>query len=123
MRTVDESPNRPGIRKSQTLTDASPDEAGCAGDENRLIAPLHRTVFVTGATGFSGGRICERLVLANAGPVRALVHSPHKAARIARLPIAMPQGSLLDSGSLRSAMGVAKVVIPSGLGNSPATFP
>ena len=77
-----------------------------------------QTVFVTGATGFIGGRICERLVLAKAGPVRALVHSPHKAARIARLPIEMHQGNLLHQESLRSALGGAKVVIHCGLGNA-----
>jgi nucleoside-diphosphate-sugar epimerase len=77
-----------------------------------------QTVFVTGATGFIGGRICERLVLANAGRVRALVHSPHKAARIARLPIELLPGSLLDRDSLRSALGDAKVVIHCGLGNA-----
>jgi nucleoside-diphosphate-sugar epimerase len=77
-----------------------------------------QTVFVTGATGFIGGRICERLVLANAGRVRALIHSPHKAARIARLPIELLPGSLLDRESLRSALGDAKVVIHCGLGNA-----
>jgi nucleoside-diphosphate-sugar epimerase len=77
-----------------------------------------RTIFVTGATGFIGGRVCERLVLENAGPVRALVHSPHKAARIARLPIELLPGSLLDRGSLRLALGDAKVVIHCGLGNA-----
>jgi nucleoside-diphosphate-sugar epimerase len=78
----------------------------------------NQMVFVTGATGFIGGRICERLVLANAGPIRALVHSPHKAARIARLPFEMVRGSLLHRESLRSALGQAKVVIHCGLGNA-----
>lgn len=77
-----------------------------------------QTIFVTGATGFIGGRVCERLVLANAGQVRALVHSPHKAARIARLPIALLPGSLLDRESLRLALGDARVVIHCGLGNA-----
>jgi len=77
-----------------------------------------QTVFVTGATGFIGGRICERLVLAGTGQVRALVHSPHKAARIARLPIELVRGSLLDRESLRSALGSAKIVIHCGLGNA-----
>lgn len=77
-----------------------------------------QTVFVTGATGFIGGRVCERLVLANGGRVRALVHSPHKAARIARLPIDLLPGSLLDRESLRLALGDAKVVIHCGLGNA-----
>jgi nucleoside-diphosphate-sugar epimerase len=77
-----------------------------------------QTVFVTGATGFIGGRVCERLVLGNGGRVRALVHSPHKAARIARLPIELLPGSLLDRESLRLALGDAKVVIHCGLGNA-----
>jgi nucleoside-diphosphate-sugar epimerase len=77
-----------------------------------------QTVFVTGATGFIGGRICERLVLANTAKVRALVHSPHKAARIARLPIELVRGSLLYRDSLRSALGDATIVIHCGLGNA-----
>jgi nucleoside-diphosphate-sugar epimerase len=77
-----------------------------------------QTVLVTGATGFIGGRVCERLVLRNAGQVRALVHSPHKAARISRLPIEMVRGSLLDRESLRSALGDAKIIIHCGLGNA-----
>lgn len=76
------------------------------------------TVFVTGATGFIGGRVCERLVMANARKIRALVHTPHKAARIARLPIELVNGSLLDPESLRSALGTAKIVIHCGLGNA-----
>ena len=78
----------------------------------------NQTVFVTGATGFIGGRICERLFLANTAKVRALVHSTHKAARIARLPIELVRGSLLDRDSLRSALGDAKIVIHCGLGNA-----
>lgn len=79
---------------------------------------LNETVFVTGATGFIGGRVCERLVLAKNARVRALVHSPHRAARIARLPIELCPGSLLDVASLRTALGDAKIVIHCGLGNA-----
>ncbi len=75
-----------------------------------------KAVFVTGATGFIGGRVCERLVQSGATDVRALVHTPKHAARIGRLPIQLCQGSLLDQSSLREAMGNAKVVIHCGLG-------
>ena len=79
-----------------------------------------QSIFVTGATGFIGGRVCERLVQAGASRVRALVHSPHRAARIARLPIELCPGNLLDPGSLREALAGASLVIHCGLGDARA---
>jgi nucleoside-diphosphate-sugar epimerase len=76
---------------------------------------LQKPIFVSGATGFIGGRVCERLVQAGAKDVRALVHTVQHASRIARLPIKLVQGSLLDLPSLREAMGDAKIVIHCGL--------
>jgi nucleoside-diphosphate-sugar epimerase len=73
---------------------------------------------VTGATGFIGGRICERLVQAGATQVRALVHSPHHAARIARLPVERCRGSLLEPASLAAAMRDVTAVIHCGLGQA-----
>jgi nucleoside-diphosphate-sugar epimerase len=73
---------------------------------------------ITGATGFIGGRICERLVQAGATQVRALVHSPHHAARIARLPVELCRGSLLEPASLAAAVRDASVVIHCGLGQA-----
>jgi nucleoside-diphosphate-sugar epimerase len=73
-------------------------------------------VLVTGATGFIGGRVCERLFQAGVRRIRALVHSPHHASRVARLPIELCRGSLLDQESLRLALGDAKIVIHCGLG-------
>ena len=75
-----------------------------------------QSVFVTGATGFIGGRVCERLFQADVPKVRALVHSMHRAARIARLPVELCPGDLMNRESLRGALGGAKIVIHCGLG-------
>jgi nucleoside-diphosphate-sugar epimerase len=75
-------------------------------------------VFVTGATGFIGGRVCERLVMAGAREVRALVHNTQHVSRVARLPVALLPGDLLDRGSLRRALKDARVVIHCGLGSA-----
>jgi nucleoside-diphosphate-sugar epimerase len=76
---------------------------------------LEKPIFVTGATGFIGGRICERLVQAGAKDVRAFVHTVQHAARIARLPIQLLTGSLLDRAAARAAVGDAQIVIHCGL--------
>jgi nucleoside-diphosphate-sugar epimerase len=76
----------------------------------------NETVFVTGATGFIGGRVCERMMQAGVAKVRALVHGIHRAARIARMPVELCPGDLLERESLRQALGEAKVVIHCGLG-------
>ena len=75
----------------------------------------NETVFVSGATGFIGGRVSERMMQAGV-KVRALVHATHRAARIARLPIELCPGDLLERESLRQGLGEAKVVIHCGLG-------
>ncbi len=56
------------------------------------------TVFVTGATGFIGGRVCERMMQAGVPKIRALVHGMHRAARIARMPIDLCPGGSAGSG-------------------------
>jgi nucleoside-diphosphate-sugar epimerase len=73
---------------------------------------------VTGATGFIGGRLCEYLALGSSVSVRALVHRANTpgTARIARLPVELFEGDLLDPGSLRTAVAGCSVVVHLGLG-------
>ena len=81
--------------------------------KNWLLNPI----LVTGATGFIGGRVCERLVQAGAREVRALVHTFQKAPRIARLPIQLFLGDMLNPPTLAAALGNATIVIHCALGN------
>jgi nucleoside-diphosphate-sugar epimerase len=76
---------------------------------------VDKTIFVTGATGFIGARICERLVQAGVRDIRALVHTLPRAARIARLPITLCPGDLLERSSLARAMSDSQIVIHCGL--------
>ena len=66
-------------------------------------------VLVTGASGFIGGALVERL-LAMDVQVRGLVRSAEKGARIARLGAEVVTGNLLDVDSLRrAAVGVEAI--------------
>lgn len=60
-----------------------------------------KRVLVTGATGFIGGRLCEVLHLREGWDVRAMVHNPSKASRLACLPIEMVMGDLGNEADAR----------------------
>jgi len=59
-----------------------------------------KTVFVTGAAGFIGGRIVERLYLSGLAKVRAGIHRWSTAARIARFPVEIVECNVLDKDRL-----------------------
>ncbi len=70
-----------------------------------MISPLtNATVLVTGATGFIGGRLAERLIVEHGARVRALVRTFGRAARLARFPIELVQGDLTDAASVDRAV-------------------
>jgi nucleoside-diphosphate-sugar epimerase len=69
-----------------------------------MTTPLtNATVLVTGATGFIGGRLAERLVVEHGARVRALVRNFGRAARLARFPIDLIQGDLCSADSIDRA--------------------
>jgi nucleoside-diphosphate-sugar epimerase len=62
-----------------------------------------KRILVTGATGFIGGRLVERLVLDEGAEVVAMVHQWRNASRLARFPLVALQGDITDPEFVRSA--------------------
>lgn len=69
-----------------------------------------KRVLITGATGFIGGRLAERLVLEHGAEVRALVRNLAAAARLARFPMTILQGDVTSVPSLATALQGCDVV-------------
>lgn len=61
------------------------------------------SILVTGATGFLGGRVVERLVLEGRAEVKAVARSAGRAARIASLPVSYWIGDVTDDAGLTEA--------------------
>jgi predicted dehydrogenase/nucleoside-diphosphate-sugar epimerase len=75
-----------------------------------------RRVLITGATGFIGARIAEVLHLEHGWDVRALVHNPGNASRLARLPIELVQGDLDGDDEVRRLVEGCDAVIHCAVG-------
>ena len=65
---------------------------------------------VTGATGFIGGRMAERLVKEENVKVRALVRTPEKAGHLEAIGIEVVKGDVTDPDSVRRAMDGCSLV-------------
>lgn len=76
-----------------------------------------KTILVTGASGFLGGWIVEKLWEANAN-VRACIHNISHAARLARLPITMVKADMTDRKSLEEAIEGCDFVIHCAFSNA-----
>jgi nucleoside-diphosphate-sugar epimerase len=66
-------------------------------------------VLVTGASGFIGSRLVERLVVEHNAQVRVLVRRVMGAARVARFPVEIVVGDLAEPGSTAAVEGCALV--------------
>jgi predicted dehydrogenase/nucleoside-diphosphate-sugar epimerase len=77
---------------------------------------MPRRVLVTGATGFIGCRVAEILQLREGMEVRALVHKPSSAARLARLPVEMIQGDLQNPKDVAQAVAGCDAVVHCAVG-------
>jgi len=79
-------------------------------------------VLITGATGFLGGRLAERLSLSKPQTkVRGLVHNSYAASRLARLPVEMVTGDITSFKEMRDAVRGCNVVIHCAYGGSSET--
>lgn len=75
-------------------------------------------VLITGATGFIGGRIAERLWIGHGIISHCLVRNFSNASRLARLPVKMYAGDLLDRPSIERAVEGCEVVFHCAYGNT-----
>jgi predicted dehydrogenase/nucleoside-diphosphate-sugar epimerase len=77
-----------------------------------------RRVLITGASGFIGCRTAEVLHLGHDWDVRALVHRPSGAARLARLPVEMVQGDLKSPQDMARAVQGCDAVVHCAIGTA-----
>ena len=75
-------------------------------------------VLVTGATGFIGGRVVEVLHQREGWDVRALVHNPARASRLARLPVDMRLGDLKSQESVNELVAGCDAVVHCAIGTA-----
>ncbi len=77
-----------------------------------------RRVLVTGASGFIGARLCERLHYDSDWNVRALIRNPGRAVRLARMPIEFAIGDLTSPPDLARSLEGCDAVVHAGIGTS-----
>lgn len=68
------------------------------------------TIFVTGATGQTGGNVCEQLI-ERGDHVRALVRNPDDAAALADIGVELVKGDISDAADVRGAAKGAEAAI------------
>jgi len=80
--------------------------------------PRSRRVLVTGASGFIGARLCERLHYDSNWNVRALIRNPGRAVRLARMPLEFSIGDLTSPADLARSLEGCDAVVHAGIGTS-----
>jgi nucleoside-diphosphate-sugar epimerase len=81
-----------------------------------------RRVLVVGASGFLGGRLAERLQVEQGAQVRVLIRRVASATRLARLPVEIVAGDILEPAAVATAAEGCSVLFncAKGTGGDPA---
>jgi len=95
-----------------------PTSAATAASAPRAAATPAGRVLVTGASGFIGCRLVERLHYGSDWQPRALIRNPGRAARLARMPIEFAIGDLASPTDLAKALEGCAAVVHAGIGTS-----
>lgn len=85
---------------------------------NRPLTLQGAPVLVTGATGFICGRLVDYLVSYCEANVRALIRNYSRAVRLARWPVELVPGDLMDPDSLRKAVAGCDIVFHCAFGTT-----
>jgi len=83
-----------------------------------LHALSGQRVFITGASGFIGGRLVERLAADQQISIRALVRDFCHAGRLARFPVEIVRGDVTDGAAVERAVEGADIIFHCAYGNS-----
>jgi nucleoside-diphosphate-sugar epimerase/predicted dehydrogenase len=104
-------------RAAKASTDKTTDLSSAALTSSSTNGSRRR-VLITGAAGFIGCRVAEILQLGEGWQVRALVHRPSSAARLARLPVEMVHGDLKSPHDLARALEGCHAVVHCAIGTA-----